>query len=526
MMPKRLRPIGRGDPAAKRYPDEMTGLLSLGRPKDGYSYDEWAERLHDHVPELIAMVLDDDLNSREQRDRAVWAPIHALRILTALGATEAAEPLLALMADDDEWYSEELPELYGAIGPVTIPLLHAYAADPAHDVAARIRATDSLEQVAKAHAEAYDEVVRILTELLDRPGAGDSADEESLTAIIIGDLADLRAVSSYEAIRRAYAEDRVEVFYISLADVEDHFGISPSLEQDADEPGVSLTLLCTACRRERNYHVERAYLDLGAEEQEESGEPRGALIIPEPVVCPKCGAVDQYRLGALEYVRLSARLLSAIGPSPDTVAFSGPDVQLIDYQTRWGHLHPRAATQRYQEELIRDPNDVTLHVDLGNAQRILGRYDDAQASYERALALDPVNVDAWMSLAQLAGLRKDFAAAIRGWEKVLALLDGAEDEEDEGIADEARRALDDLRRGVAPEFVPECAIVLDALAPEPPPARTLTVRPPDPYDPYEPPPMRDAPLVPDPGPYGKVGRNEKCPCGSGKKYKQCHGKKA
>jgi len=24
---------------------------------------------------------------------------------------------------------------------------------------------------------------------------------------------------------------------------------------------------------------------------------------------------------------------------------------------------------------------------------------------------------------------------------------------------------------------------------------------------------------------GKVGRNEKCPCGSGKKYKHCHGRK-
>ena len=24
----------------------------------------------------------------------------------------------------------------------------------------------------------------------------------------------------------------------------------------------------------------------------------------------------------------------------------------------------------------------------------------------------------------------------------------------------------------------------------------------------------------------KIGRNEPCPCGSGKKYKQCHGKKS
>jgi preprotein translocase subunit SecA len=27
----------------------------------------------------------------------------------------------------------------------------------------------------------------------------------------------------------------------------------------------------------------------------------------------------------------------------------------------------------------------------------------------------------------------------------------------------------------------------------------------------------------DPSTWGKVGRNEVCPCGSGKKYKHCHG---
>ncbi len=28
----------------------------------------------------------------------------------------------------------------------------------------------------------------------------------------------------------------------------------------------------------------------------------------------------------------------------------------------------------------------------------------------------------------------------------------------------------------------------------------------------------------DPSTWGKVGRNEVCPCGSGKKYKHCHGR--
>ena len=28
----------------------------------------------------------------------------------------------------------------------------------------------------------------------------------------------------------------------------------------------------------------------------------------------------------------------------------------------------------------------------------------------------------------------------------------------------------------------------------------------------------------EPATWGKVGRNERCPCGSGKKYKHCHGR--
>jgi preprotein translocase subunit SecA len=32
-----------------------------------------------------------------------------------------------------------------------------------------------------------------------------------------------------------------------------------------------------------------------------------------------------------------------------------------------------------------------------------------------------------------------------------------------------------------------------------------------------------APVSDDPASLGKVGRNQPCPCGSGKKYKQCHG---
>jgi preprotein translocase subunit SecA len=40
------------------------------------------------------------------------------------------------------------------------------------------------------------------------------------------------------------------------------------------------------------------------------------------------------------------------------------------------------------------------------------------------------------------------------------------------------------------------------------------------YEPSE--PLKQEPIKVGP----KVGRNDPCPCGSGKKYKQCHGREA
>jgi len=48
----------------------------------------------------------------------------------------------------------------------------------------------------------------------------------------------------------------------------------------------------------------------------------------------------------------------------------------------------------------------------------------------------------------------------------------------------------------------------------------------DPTAVAEAPPQRAAPKVDpaNPASWGKVGRNDACPCGSGKKYKHCHGR--
>ena len=65
----------------------------------------------EHVPELIRMATDPDLNHGDSNSPDVWAPLHACRALGELRAEEAIEPLLLLFDDeDDDWMLEELPD--------------------------------------------------------------------------------------------------------------------------------------------------------------------------------------------------------------------------------------------------------------------------------------------------------------------------------------------------------------------------------------------------------------------------------
>lgn len=494
------------DPARQRYPEALAGLLALGEPADTIDYAGWATRLAGYAADLIRMVLDDDLNQRFSDDPAVWAPIHALRILAIQAPAEAAEPLLACMEWDSDWFDTELPHAYGHIGPVAIPLLTAYLADAAHDEFARGRASRALGAIAALHSEAREQVIEFLTDFLDRPTASASAVEEAITAGVISDLVDLKATTAYEAIRRAFEQDRVDTQIIALEDVERKFDMRPPLDfskppEPRQEPGVRLVLKCKACGREREHLFPKVYLDMGTANDEKKQAKYSPVIIPQRVTCPKCGAVDQYELSGMGYLSVMADLLALRAPDLATGLREDQRVQPLTFTTRWGPMHPQEAIERYQRELVQQPNDVALRIGFGNVLRFLGRDDQADAEYQVALRLDPDEPDIWVNLAQLAGRRRDSGEAIRCWEKVRELA-GRRDlppDERELLADAAAESLAELRRGIFPDF--------DApMFPDP------SASPPQ-------------PIAPAAAARPKVGRNEPCPCGSGRKYKHCHGRK-
>jgi PBS lyase HEAT-like repeat-containing protein len=138
-----------------RYQPPVGRLLTYGE-SDRIRLDDWPDYRElgigpEHVPDLIQMATDEALNEADAESTEVWAPLHAWRALGQLRAVEAVEPLLELFdrLEDDDWVHEELPVVFGLIGPAALPALAAYLADLLHTDSSRISASRSIEEIGK-----------------------------------------------------------------------------------------------------------------------------------------------------------------------------------------------------------------------------------------------------------------------------------------------------------------------------------------------------------------------------------------
>jgi hypothetical protein len=209
------------------YTSPVNKLLSIGEA-ESVNPDPWPNYLvlglsAEHVPELISMAADRELRDLEEDDPDYWAPIHAMRALGQLHAEDAVEPLVNLMTvlGDDQWMFEELPAVFGMIGPVAIPFLTAYLADSSHEMYSRSYASNGLIEIANHYPESREECIAAISKQLE---AFEENDYE-LNAFIIGDLTQLKAVETLPLIERAFEADRVDEFIIDLDYVLEEFGL-------------------------------------------------------------------------------------------------------------------------------------------------------------------------------------------------------------------------------------------------------------------------------------------------------------
>ena len=220
---------------ATDYGPPVDRLLTLG---DLRGEREWRDYRQyglgpEHVPDLIRMATDDELNWSDSESAEVWAPVHAWRALGQLHAEEAVGPLLDQFAglDDSDWFNEDMPEVFSLIGPVAIPALQTYLNDPAHGEWPRVTATRCLAKIGQDHPDARSACAAALAGQLE--AYRDNGD--ILNAHLILGLAELRATEALPLIEQAFAANAVDLTLMGdWEDVQIEFGVKD--ERDTPRP--------------------------------------------------------------------------------------------------------------------------------------------------------------------------------------------------------------------------------------------------------------------------------------------------
>lgn len=218
------------------YKEPVDVLLTLGDARD--SLGEWPDYSEygigaEHIPDLIRMATDPELNWADSDSLEVWAPIYAWRALGQLRAEEAIEPLLTLFheLEDSDWVGEELPRVYGMIGAAAIPALTAYLADISRDLFPRAHAAHGLAEIAQSHAEAREACIAALTQQLEAY----QKNNRELNGFLVSYLIDLEATETAPLMKRAYAARRVDKMVCGdWEDVQVALGLKSDFDRDAE----------------------------------------------------------------------------------------------------------------------------------------------------------------------------------------------------------------------------------------------------------------------------------------------------
>jgi tetratricopeptide (TPR) repeat protein len=349
--------------------------------------------------------------------------------------------------------------------------------------------------------------------------AGESLFEDALLL-----LCDLHGIQAKElAPLRARHAERTERLNRRLEALQSGLNLDALIAEDEKEE-MRLELKCRECGRVYTYEVGKVTC---CPDVDREGHKEQEFFFQRPIVCKNCGAEERYELAGHAYLMLTAELLKLTALAEE----QGPGVSgtsRLQVVKNFGLVDgtrctPHEAIDIYRQRIDREPRNPEHRFRFGNVLRFLGRTEEAQAQYEEAVRLDPTCLQAHFSLGTLAHEQGDRARMETHMKQVVALAPRSADPQRLDLALTAR----DLMAGRISKVEIGPAVVPPRGTPGPPPdaskrgQKKARRRQEQRQSRRAEPPARPAPPVPR---FGKVGRNDPCPCGSGKKYKRCCGR--
>jgi hypothetical protein len=215
------------------YAPPVDQLLTYGEGQI-VSSDDWPNYLElglgpEQVPDLIRLATDEELIWDDSDRLDVWAPLHAWRALGQLRAEAAIGPLLSLFDPlvENDWVTEELPDVLGMIGQAALPALAAYIADSSYDEDARISAIRSVEKIGTRWPEARPAGVALLMKQLELF----TENEPEVNGFLVLALVELQATEAAPLMERAFAAKRVDPIVMGeWEDVQVELGLKTAEE--------------------------------------------------------------------------------------------------------------------------------------------------------------------------------------------------------------------------------------------------------------------------------------------------------
>jgi len=267
----------------------------------------------------------------------------------------------------------------------------------------------------------------------------------------------------------------------ALEDVQKSQDIRKALDAgDFSRDSLSLELRCPSCNAVNRYDVKGVIM---------AGKPHQdmAYLVNDEFPCASCGQNVEFEFTTIAQMALTAELL-LINAARESGQPREPLISLVDCRVDGQVLPLAAGLKRLRDRVTKTPTDARAWFQMGNLLSHINRPQATLAAFRQAVKLAPQAIDAKLTLAQLLSLRH------------------ADEEAFELLTDALSRSSEWQFLAPYPNFSQEFADFYNHLR------RTLGKN--------DLPALHPSSLAPS----RKVGRNDPCPCGSGKKFKKCCGR--
>jgi len=201
-------------------------LKTLGRPTN-----EWQDYLLygfdvDDIKPLLAIVRQNTSLPLIKDGDEIWAPIHAWRVLGQLGDEQIVAPLIALLnqfsLSEDDWFIQELPLVFAMLGQSAITPLKHFLCIRSNEEYARVSASDALAQIYIKDKTLQASIIDAYNHYLQSPDRR----AYDLNGLIIYNFLDMKAQQLIDPIRKMFVNNIVnESICGELSDVEKELGL-------------------------------------------------------------------------------------------------------------------------------------------------------------------------------------------------------------------------------------------------------------------------------------------------------------